>query len=95
MMEVKTCVISKVCSKFIEGVFRVKLTFGADFPQAPPKGLMMTKIFHPNVRQSLALSCKVFLFFSSQVSKAGEICVNTLKKDWSPELGIKHVLMVC
>ena len=23
----------------------------------------------------------------------GEICVNTLKKDWKPELGIKHILL--
>ena len=24
----------------------------------------------------------------------GEICVNTLKKDWKADLGIKHVLLV-
>lgn len=23
----------------------------------------------------------------------GEICVNTLKKDWKPDLGIKHILL--
>ena len=28
------------------------------------------------------------------VSKAGEICVNVLKRDWKPDLGIKHVLLV-
>ena len=27
------------------------------------------------------------------VASNGEICVNTLKKDWKPELGIKHVLL--
>eukprot|EP00455_Lapot_gusevi_P010267 TRINITY_DN14624_c0_g1_i1.p1 TRINITY_DN14624_c0_g1~~TRINITY_DN14624_c0_g1_i1.p1 ORF type:complete len:253 (-),score=105.66 TRINITY_DN14624_c0_g1_i1:48-737(-) len=32
--------------------------------------------------------------YHPNVSKAGEICVNTLKKDWSPDLGIKHVLCV-
>lgn len=37
------------------------------FPQQPPKGYFMTKIFHPNVAQP-----------------AGDICVNTLKKDWNP-----------
>jgi len=57
------------------GFFRVKLKLGAEFPQAPPKGYFITKIFHPNV------------------SPKGEICVNTLKKDWKPELGIKHVLL--
>ncbi len=33
--------------------------------------------------------------FHPNVSKTGEICVNTLKKDWKEELGIKHVLLVC
>jgi ubiquitin-conjugating enzyme E2 S len=28
------------------------------------------------------------------VAKNGEICVNTLKKDWKAELGIKHILLV-
>lgn len=32
--------------------------------------------------------------FHPNVSKTGEICVNTLKKDWDSSLGIKHVLMV-
>lgn len=46
------------------------------FPDTPPKGYFLTKIFHPNV------------------SEKGEICVNTLKKDWKSELGIEHVLLV-
>ena len=25
---------------------------------------------------------------------SGEICVNTLKRDWKPDLGLRHVLMV-
>jgi len=28
------------------------------------------------------------------VSKAGEICVNVLKKDWTAEMGLRHVLLV-
>lgn len=28
------------------------------------------------------------------VSKAGEICVNVLKRDWKPDLGLRHVLLV-
>ena len=32
--------------------------------------------------------------FHPNVSKAGEICVNTLKKDWKAEYGIGHVLQV-
>ncbi|MCO5566831.1 hypothetical protein L7F22_020513 [Adiantum nelumboides] len=58
------------------GVFCMKLVLGQDFPQTPPKGYFMTKIFHPNI------------------AKNGEICVNTLKKDWKPTLGLRHVLLV-
>lgn len=32
--------------------------------------------------------------FHPNVSTSGEICVNVLKKDWTPELGLRHVLMV-
>jgi len=58
------------------GVFRMKLILSRDFPQSPPKGFFLTKIFHPNIATS------------------GEICVNTLKKDWNPGLGLRHVLLV-
>ncbi|GJN39019.1 hypothetical protein PR202_gb28110 [Eleusine coracana subsp. coracana] len=58
------------------GVFRMKLLLSCDFPQSPPKGFFLTKIFHPNIATS------------------GEICVNTLKKDWNPSLGLRHVLLV-
>ncbi|XP_057948427.1 ubiquitin-conjugating enzyme E2 22 [Malania oleifera] len=58
------------------GVFRMKLLLSRDFPQSPPKGYFVTKIFHPNIATN------------------GEICVNTLKKDWNPSLGLRHVLIV-
>jgi len=32
--------------------------------------------------------------FHPNVGPQGEICVNTLKKDWKPDLGIKHVLLI-
>jgi len=32
--------------------------------------------------------------FHPNVSEKGEICVNTLKRDWNPELGLRHVLTV-
>ncbi|KAL8172217.1 hypothetical protein V2J09_024021 [Rumex salicifolius] len=32
--------------------------------------------------------------FHPNVATNGEICVNTLKKDWSPSLGLRHVLLV-
>lgn len=31
--------------------------------------------------------------FHPNVSSSGEICVNTLQKDWKSDLGIKHVLL--
>ena len=31
--------------------------------------------------------------FHPNVGPNGEICVNTLKKDWKPDLGIKHILI--
>lgn len=46
----------------------MKLVLSSDFPQVPPKGYFLTKIFHPNI------------------SKSGEICVNTLKKVRPPSL---------
>lgn len=57
------------------GYFKIKFNFTEEFPAAPPKCTMLTKIFHPNV------------------SKTGEICVNTLKKDWKREYGIAHILV--
>lgn len=32
--------------------------------------------------------------FHPNVGPTGEICVNVLKKDWTAELGIRHVLLV-
>ncbi|WCJ28663.1 Ubiquitin-conjugating enzyme E2 S [Euphorbia peplus] len=32
--------------------------------------------------------------FHPNIASNGEICVNTLKKDWSPSLGLRHVLVV-
>ena len=31
------------------GVFRMRLSIGTEYPQVPPKGRFLTKIFHPNV----------------------------------------------
>lgn len=32
--------------------------------------------------------------FHPNVGANGEICVNVLKRDWTAELGIRHVLLV-
>jgi len=33
--------------------------------------------------------------FHPNIAKNGEICVNTLKKDWKSDYGVKHILLVC
>ncbi|KAJ2761611.1 ubiquitin-conjugating enzyme E2 S, partial [Coemansia nantahalensis] len=57
------------------GRFQVRLTIDDSFPDTPPRGVFVTRIFHPNV------------------SEKGEICVNTLKRDWQKHYGIEHVLV--
>lgn len=61
---------------FFGGKFRMKLVISEDYPNSPPRGFFLTKIFHPNIANN------------------GDICVNTLKKDWNSEVTIKHVLQV-
>jgi ubiquitin-conjugating enzyme E2 S len=54
----------------------LKLVLSEDYPNTPPRGFFLTKIYHPNVASN------------------GDICVNTLKKDWTPDVTLKHVLQV-
>jgi ubiquitin-conjugating enzyme E2 S len=61
---------------FFGGKFKMKLTISEDYPNSPPRGFFITKIFHPNIASN------------------GDICVNTLKKDWNSEVTLKHVLQV-
>eukprot|EP01129_Flabellula_baltica_P001778 TRINITY_DN11693_c0_g1_i1.p1 TRINITY_DN11693_c0_g1~~TRINITY_DN11693_c0_g1_i1.p1 ORF type:complete len:207 (+),score=57.52 TRINITY_DN11693_c0_g1_i1:39-623(+) len=68
-------IMGPVDTPFEGGKFRMRLQFGEDYPQKPPKGFFLTTIFHPNV------------------SERGEICVNTLKRDWEENLGIRHILL--
>ncbi|KAJ1842519.1 ubiquitin-conjugating enzyme E2 S, partial [Coemansia sp. RSA 2703] len=58
-----------------KGQFDIRLSIDPTYPSTPPRGIFLTKIFHPNV------------------SEQGEICVNTLKKDWQKHYGIEHVLV--
>ncbi|KAH9837890.1 ubiquitin-conjugating enzyme/RWD-like protein [Rhodofomes roseus] len=75
MLDVTGIVEGPEGTPYAGGYFRVKFSFTEEFPAAPPKCRMITKIFHPNV------------------SAAGEICVNTLKKDWKSSYGIGHILV--
>ncbi|KAK9743699.1 Ubiquitin-conjugating enzyme [Popillia japonica] len=51
--------------------------------------LMLGKDF-PQLPPKVYFLTKIF---HPNVAANGEICVNTLKKDWKPELGIKHILL--
>lgn len=37
--------------------FQLKLVLGVDFPQGPPRGFFLTKIYHPNVDMSTGAIC--------------------------------------
>ena len=90
------------------GKFKVKLVLSKDFPASPPRGKfhcidVIEIVLEEN---NFVNYCFIFIanedvsgyfltkVFHPNVADNGEICVNTLKKDWKPELGIKHVLMV-
>ncbi|KAG8679286.1 hypothetical protein FRC09_019075, partial [Ceratobasidium sp. 395] len=75
MLDVTGIIAGPEGTPYAGGYFHVRFGFGDDFPAAPPRATMITKIFHPNV------------------SRSGEICVNTLKKDWKPTYGLGHILV--
>ncbi|KAJ1846551.1 ubiquitin-conjugating enzyme E2 S, partial [Coemansia sp. RSA 2708] len=75
LTEIHATILGPQDTPYQGGRFRVRLTIDESFPNTPPKGVFVTKIFHPNV------------------SEHGEICVNTLKKDWQKHYGIEHVLV--
>lgn len=75
MLDVTGIIQGPEGTPYAGGYFKVKFSFTNEFPAAPPKCWLATKIFHPNV------------------STAGEICVNTLKKDWQSSYGISHILV--
>ena len=56
-----------VATPYEGGTFRVIIKIPQNFPSVAPKGIFLTKIYHPNI------------------SEQGEICVNTLKRDWDPK----------
>lgn len=82
-------------------MFRLKLTLGHDYPAAPPKGpfvgcpLVQNTCATPT-SPSLARLAGTFLtrIFHPNVSASGDICVNTLKRDWTPDTTLAHVLAV-
>ncbi|TPX38246.1 hypothetical protein SmJEL517_g00387 [Synchytrium microbalum] len=77
IMDIQALIHGPEGTPFEGGVFRIKLIIGSEFPNEPPKGFFVTKIFHPNVSKA-----------------GGEICVDTLKRDWKKDYGIDHILLV-
>ena len=64
-MDIQADIEGPTATPYEGGIFRVKLKIPNNFPNTAPKGIFLTKIFHPNI------------------SEQGEICVNTLKRDWN------------
>ena len=68
----------------------MKLLLGEDYPAGPPKGFFTTRIFHPNGEPRSDSGIRFSLLVL--VSSSGQICVNTLKKDWTPEVSQQSLL---
>lgn len=90
---------------FEGGLFKMKLLLPADFPASAPKGT--SGVVDCGCRHTpLCLYCLTGClaatpgFFLTKIFHpnirytTGEICVNTLKRDWQPSHGIRHILMV-
>jgi hypothetical protein len=51
--------------------------------------------FHPcNVCATASQGFFITKVFHPNVSPSGEICVNVLKKDWTPDTALRHVFLV-
>lgn len=64
------------------GIFNAELLLPDDYPMTPPKVVFDTKIYHPNIGIKI-----------SNEDNLGRICLDILKKNWSPALQIKSVLL--
>lgn len=92
------------------GVFRLKLVLGAGYPGAPPRGAFgpgavpsagpaRVGMTAAPPRRCVAAPCRRAGFFITKifhpnVALAGDICVNTLKRDWKADTTLSHVLQV-
>lgn len=68
---------------FEGGKFQAELLLPDDYPMSPPKVVFDTKIYHPNIGIPESIS----------LDNLGRICLDILKKNWSPALQIKSVLL--
>ena len=67
-----------------------------DGPNGTPyeSGVFRLKLIFPSDYPNTPPKGFLTKIFHPNVSDTGAICVNTLKKDWTPELGVKHILLV-
>ena len=86
-LDIQAEISGPVGTPYEDGVFRVRLVVPNEFPNLPPKG----KIIVVNLISGYFLT----KIFHPNVSAKGEICVNTLKKDWNPkQWSLFHVFQV-
>jgi ubiquitin-conjugating enzyme E2 S len=83
------------------GFFKIRFDFGPEYPNLPPKceyRLLLqghsdrAVVWRVNVTDTVGTM--MTRIFHPNVSKAGEICVDTLKKSWNKKYGVGHVLVV-
>ena len=102
MADVQAWIAGPTGTPFAGGVFRVQLKLGNDFPQAPPKGwyIVVCLFMQSNVSFRERSFLTHFLtgyfltkIFHPNIAPTGEICVNTLKRDWTSNLTLQYVLL--
>lgn len=83
------------------GYFRINFEFGIEYPNVPPKCQPVsspapdTYLCQSVVDYADLPGTMMTKIFHPNISKTGEICVDTLKKGWNKKYGVGHVLVVC
>ncbi|KAK6232060.1 hypothetical protein SCA6_002133 [Theobroma cacao] len=62
--------------------------------ESPPEGIKVGLLLSHDFPHSPPKGYFLTKIFHPNIATNGEICVNTLKKDWNPSLGLRHVLIV-
>ena len=93
MTDIQAIIEGPPTTPYQGGQFCVKLALSKDYPASPPKGTISSQNFIQPAHWRTVLGFFLTKIFHPNVGPNGEICVNTLKKDWKPDLGIKHILL--